>query len=676
MPRLRLTSSLLLLALLAAACVPATPAAPPSTPTSAAPLATTAAPPAASPTAGETPVAQDTPGGTWIAISPQAADPGEPVKITGYLPGGPDQAAAQQQENLLHANVCWQDCQNGLIYQGLPVEWSAVQPGNFSIDFTVPAVPWIGSDGAHELAMGDYPVGVQCLGPDIEGCATKPAQASAVLHVKKAAPTGCPNEGCASLRFHPTSGQAGDEIQVRGWAPLDEVIGELAFGYSLVIQSQNNQAQPVEIGQISQQLDGNITGSFIVPQSVPGLGTLEPGKYTLALQAVRFQGNNIILAPAAFEIALAQTWPSLHLSRPAWIAPSVSLTGSLLAVDPAQSGRFAYCDLGGIRVTEDGGKTWSLVPDTGAAAVAASAAYPMDQMQDNRPLCVSVVLDPSHPDSFYTVFRTASKEYGAPPIFFMGFYTSDRGKTWKLAPVPGGSSLERFGGFSTDLQRVQAAFYGEATQGSDQPVPVIVEETRDGGATWSAASLACPPAAAGSCVRWGAAPSQISGMGSPAPQAVVASQDGGKTWATGPAVELRMPGPNALAGYAGAPGSTVVLISGGSDFPVQISSDGGQSWRAVSVPALPGSSAEGTPFPELQILPDGSLMALPDGGSWQMLAAGAATWCEVKASGLPETAVTFQGIGDRLWWLPQNEASSGAVPAPASLPLANLKCGG
>ena len=292
MARLRYTSSILLFVFLLSACVQAPPAVQP---------ATAAVPPSqdtptlpASPTPGETAAPAQTPAGTWIQLSPQAANPGEKVTIDGYLPGGPDAAGAQGQENLLHANVCWQGCQEGLVIQGQAVEWSAQEAGRFQINFAVPAVPWLGQDGPHPLDAGQYSVGIQCLGPDLQGCAIRPAQAEATLTVKSAAPTGCPNEACATLQLDPGQGQAGAEIQVKGWAPLDEIIGDLAFGYSLVLLpegGQSGQTQSVELAQLNQDLDGTLSGSFVVPQSLPGLGTLEPGKYTLALQAARFGGQ-------------------------------------------------------------------------------------------------------------------------------------------------------------------------------------------------------------------------------------------------------------------------------------------------------------------------------------------------------------------------------------------------
>src|SRR5690242_9347610 len=127
MLRLRLFTLLVLLSMLVAACVPASPTSQPGTPPAnptAAPQASAPTLPAASPTAPANPSPTaaaptgPTPNGAWIAVSPQTASPGGSVQIQGFLPGGPDQAAAQADRALQHANLCWQDCLNGLVIQG------------------------------------------------------------------------------------------------------------------------------------------------------------------------------------------------------------------------------------------------------------------------------------------------------------------------------------------------------------------------------------------------------------------------------------------------------------------------------------------------------------------------------------------------------------------------------
>lgn len=677
MLRLRLVTPLVLFALLAAACVPASPTQQPAVPSATAPqIQANSQGPTALPTptvstqvpTSTPPIstpAGPTPAGAWISLSPQTASPGGSVRIQGYLPGGPDAAGAAQDRALQQANLCWQDCQSGLVIQGVKVEWSASAPGNFAIDATVPSVPYLGEDGPHELAPGDYTVGVQCLGPDLTGCATRPAQASAVLHLSGAAQKTCPNKACAELSLTPAQGKPGSQVQASGWAPLDSVIGQLPFGYSLVLIPASG--QPVELAQVDQQMDGSFTAAFTVPQSAPGIGALQSGQYTFGLQAARPAGQPVeTVATAPFELGSGLAWKDLGAIKPFWILPSANLTTPGIQAGP--DGSLAYCTLGGIGFSADGGKTWQMVPAAGVEAAAQATGYPLAEETPGKPLCLSAFADSVNQTSFYAVFRTMKKDAGAPPEYFMGFYTPDAGKTWKVLPVPAETTLERFGGFAVQAQSVEALYSGESAN-SPQPGPVFGELTRDGGKTWLPGTLSCP--ASGPCLRWGPAASSISGMGSPAPQAVMISGNGGQTWTfPGPSVELRATGPDELSAIDG---KSALLVSGSSDFPLQVTRDGGNNWEVVSLPPVPG--ATGNPDSGLQILPDGSLLAQSDSGAWQRLAPGAAAWC-AASSGLPGQLVEFTAAGGKLWWLTQPDTGSGQAPAPKSVPLSALQCGG
>jgi hypothetical protein len=569
------------------------------------------------------------------------------VTVDGFLPGGPSAAQAQSNESLLHANVCWQGCLNGIVLQGQSVEWSADQPGNFRIQFNVPAISWIQDSGAQAMVSGDYLVGVQCLGADLDGCAVREAQASAKLHVEVASASG--GKTIPSLEFNPTSGPAGQEVMVTGWAPLDQVIGSMAFGFSLVLLPPQG-GQPIQLGDIAQDLDGNLTGQFVVPQSMPGVGELKPGQYTLALQAARPQvaqaTQPLLFAQTPFQIGAGLTWQSLQLGKPTWLQFSGTITGPDLFTTPSFPGWVAYCDTSSIRATRDNGKTWTSIPT--ATEKSAPADYTFEVAAGNSP-CISVVMDPGIPGSYYATYRIANKQYGAPPVYFMGFFTTDSGATWKPVPLPDGASLENFGGFWAAGDRVEA-FFSVQARGQDQPSAPTVEQTSDGGLTWLPGTPACPLGQTDACLRWGATASSISGMGSPAPQPVMISRDGGGTWSLpGLSVELRMQGPNQLATFPGAP-LKALLLSGNADFPLRLSQDGGQTWMAVTLPAMPGADDAGV-FPGLQALPDGSLVALVGSNQWMLLKAGSSQWC--SAAGLDQAKQTSQlaASGDSLWWL-------------------------
>jgi dihydroorotate dehydrogenase electron transfer subunit len=96
------------------------------------------------------------------------------------------------------------------------------------------------------------------------------------------------------------------------------------------------------------------------------------------------------------------------------------------------------------------------------------------------------------------IFQVVKKPYGAPPVVFMGYATSDGGQSWALVTPPPNAMMERFGGFWMDGQgTVQALYDGEA-EAPDQAPAISVEQNVDGGMTWSSASLACPPS--GTCI--------------------------------------------------------------------------------------------------------------------------------------------------------------------------------
>jgi photosystem II stability/assembly factor-like uncharacterized protein len=673
MLRLRVLTSLVLLSLLIAACAPASATPPVDTPIGASqvtgnnptPTQPGAGKPLPSPTAPEPTPGGPTPSGAWIRLSPLTANPGGALQIQGYLPGGPDQAAAQADRALQYANICWQDCLSGLVYQGIGVTWSATTPGDFTIQAPIPAVPYLRADGPHELAAGDYQVGVQCIGADQTGCALKPALAAASLHLQGEAQKTCPNSACAELTLTPAQAEPGASVQASGWAPLDRVIGQLAFGYAVVLIPSAGQA--IELAQVDQQVDGSFTAAFTVPQSAPGVGVLQPGQYSLGLRADRSEGQNPqMVAQAPFQLGSGLAWKDLGALKPTWVVPSGDITGPELRANP--SGTLTYCTPGSVNVSTDAGQTWTAIPTAAVDAAAQASHYPIAESAPGQAECLTALADPAHPASFYATFRTMKADVGAPPEYFMGFTTTNSGQAWQALPIPAETTAERFGGFAYGPQDIEALFGGESPT-PPNPGPVFGELTRDGGQTWTPGTLACP--STGACLRWGPETSSISGMGSPAPQYVMISGNGGQTWTfPGPSVELRAQGPDELAAFSNA---GALLVSSSSDFPVQVTHDAGNNWEPVTLPDLPGAGS-GVPFPALQLLPDGSLLALPEGGVWQLLAPGAAQWCAIGATGLPDQPIAFTAAGAQVWWLTQPDTGSGQSPQPVSAPLTSLRC--
>ncbi len=672
--------SFLIISLFLAACVTAAPS---SLEPTGIIVISTPQPAVVTPLPTQPPTPDSTPQGTWIRLIPDSGIPGAVVQISGYLPGGLSQTDLSAQGYTTYASICWNGCQTGLKEDGLEVTWSQTEPGSFSLEFTVPPIPWLSLDGFHALEAGNYSVDLLNLDPSKIGCNSPEScpvtpLASATFHLTQpAAYPPCQEQYCGSLVASPAQAAPGERVQVKGWAPLVQLIGT-PFGYNLVLETHDN-ASPGNVMQLAvqqneavqQAMDGSLTASFLVPQYGNDGSALNPGSYTLALQApLTIEKNTfpILVALTPFEITAAPAWSDLPHALPVWVQPSADLsTSSSLAADPLNPNRLAYCAAGEIHFSQDSGQTWTTVP-----VKPDSLPTPGDRLVigEEPPTCISVTLDSSHPDSLYAIFDLVDKDYGAPPIYYAGYYTSDQGKTWQPVPVQAIDTSQQmiddtFGGIWTDGKIVQVLYFGKPG-GENQPFPLLAKQTIDGGVTWSDTSLVCP--AAGACIRWGAAPSMIGGMGADLPQSVLTSADGGKTWSdTGQSIELRMTGPHELVALSA---SDLFLISGTHRFPLRYTADGGKTWQVISLPVLPGSqSASYASYPGLQIMPDGSLLAMrPDTGQWMRLFPVAQDWCPTGLKSENLLPVLLSSTGDRVWWL------SITTLQPQSAPQSELVC--
>ncbi|PSR22564.1 MAG: hypothetical protein C7B45_06470 [Sulfobacillus acidophilus] len=127
-------------------------------------------------------------------------------------------------------NVQFGGVDQGLNIEATSITWSKVHPGEYTLKFNVPTVPWLTSHGEHALVAGRYAITVTCVGPTVSGCALGPAQAhgsftlTGPIAVHRRAP---------SLHFTPDRGTPGTTIHVSGWAPLSSIIGQ-PFGYQLL----------------------------------------------------------------------------------------------------------------------------------------------------------------------------------------------------------------------------------------------------------------------------------------------------------------------------------------------------------------------------------------------------------------------------------------------------------
>jgi photosystem II stability/assembly factor-like uncharacterized protein len=359
-----------------------------------------------------------------------------------------------------------------------------------------------------------------------------------------------------------------------------------------------------------------------------------------------------------------------------WVSPSVDMQNRVVSVDQADQDRMAYCGADSIMTSEDGGNSWRSIPIEGISAAAEGTSFQTFGSSPNvSNTCMYLALDAAHPDSYYAVFTMAHEEYGAPPVYYMGFYTTDAGITWQLIPPPEESDYESFGGLWTNEDGRVEALFNKPLDLINDSEPAYVQVTEDGGGTWNPGRLSCP--SNGPCLRWGPAASNIPGMGSPLPQGILISYDGGETWeAIQPPVELRTQPPNQLAAFS----ETEAQIISGSIFlsaaetpaePLRETQDGGQTWKAVELPQLPEADTFPNYFPSLQILPDGRYLAQPDGGNvWYLLSAESDAWCRVSTGDLPIYPTGLQSAGGNLWWV---DADSGLA---RSIPQSEIKCNG
>jgi hypothetical protein len=621
------------------------------------------------------------PSGAWIALSPDHGPPGTVVEIEGYVPVRP----SNPQDT---GTVCWRSCLTGLSEGGATISWSS-EAGHFATRFTVPTVPWLEADGPHRLVPGDYPISVACVGGG--ACFGSEGQAAATFHLTAPGSSLCASGPCGWLRLDPPEGQPGTVVQVHGWAPL------FRFNeYELFFEGVPPSAAYLWMCQIRQAPDGTFSCSFRVPAAVPSREPLTPGTYTIVLHAwflgvsspptpvdpsvqimQEIVGEGVFLAPTPFRVATVPTWASLGQIRPLAIERSVDVTWGA-TFDATPDGRaIAYCSEGGIHVSRDGGATWSVIPTRAAAVAAAATDHPIPAAPGTNPICWSATLDPSHPARYYAVFLAGASRGGPspdplavlPPIL-VGYATGDSGKTWGPAPEAEGGG--RFGGFAAGKGGVRA-LYGSFVP---EQLPVVsgVEQTADGGRTWTPARPTCP--SVGPCVRWGPGPDRL-----PNPRAqyypgqlLEVSADGGTTWRPPdwlPEVGLW----HNLGELAPLDSRQILLVDGNDEwqYPLSISRDGGRTWRAITLPSLPGSDGVNYVFPGLQLLSNGALLArLGDHQPWLLLPPAADRWCKVAERLLPATADNFLSASGRIWWL---DTSDEGVPARLqSLPLDAIRC--
>ncbi len=530
-----------------------------------------------------------------LAISPPAGPPGTRVTLTGSVstPASPNLDD--------HVPLCWDACD--VLSYSAEVHWSTSSPGRFEIPFQVPAAPWMTRTGVHPLAPGRYRVILPCI-PDIldkpSGC--RGEQRFGTFQLTGPVPSLCRStEPCATLELSPTAGPPGSVIAVRGWAPLVGLGGQAQVYLQLRI-------------------------AFTAMDAMPTLAT------------------------APFHVTAGPDWASLGALQPS----SISRSGwEAIGVDPTNLRRFAYCAGASILVTVDGGQHWSSIPLQGAWTASTTTNYPLVPNSRGDPAsCGAVALDPTHAASFYAMFDTFLRNGGSPPDYFVAYVTTDAGRIWRPVPPPTGTDMGGFGGFRVDGSAVRALFFlsqGEKFGGRRY----IVQQTADGGRTWTSGRLACPRD--GPCMALGPQDNGRCMLGEW--ESIEISHDGGRTWTT-PDWPSQLQACRSFAELVGFSSGRLARIDMENPYPLLVSSDGGTRWTAIELPANPSEA-----YYSIQFLPDGRLLS--SGSTWALLGAGAGDWCPVPGS--PPVSVVPILIGDQLWWVAQDGSLS-------SFPVSALHC--
>ena len=583
-----------------------------------------------------------------LSLSSKIATPGEIVAITGRLLSHPLPGQLRQTA----VTICWDGCQTGLQEQGAPIHWSSAT--TFHSSLLVPKTAWLvtrdGAVTAHPLQSGSYQVGVQCI-ELTSGCALGPADAHTTIQLNAPRPKKClTGQPCETMTLSPSRAAVGDEVIVKGWAPLQTIIGQ-PFGYSLSVTTGPTRRQ------------------------YPALSFTQNSKGG---------GFDVVLTPRVLRVSPSQTWAQLghvpYLSS-SFAGPS--------AIDPASgSNLIAWCQPSGLKIT--GGPTPIHVPTVAVAqALRGTGLSPFPSTSSNQP-CSSVSLDPLYPRSVFASFETAVNN-SAPPLYFAALYTTDAGVSWRTIPTPAGMAPADFAGFSTSGDRVEALFANANNDQRHFPPGtnhglVATEVTSNGGASWSATTLGCP--STGPCTTFG--PDQwgncaMNGSFQPllqGPPGVSATS--GVKWTTSwPSSVNSCYSPQLVVTSP----HDLLLLDASSQYSLMRSTNSGQSWTYISIPSIAAANYGPDSIPlgnSLLFTPDGSLFSMITSSSGLRqelfrLAPGATTWCQVPrvfgVSASSGTVGSLRARGIDLIWNQTIYPSTGTPPSSMHVvPLSSLRC--
>lgn len=318
--------------------------------------------------------------------------------------------------------------------------------------------------------------------------------------------------------------------------------------------------------------------------------------------------------------------------------PDVSADGRLIG----------FCDARAVTFSRDAGQTWQTIPFDPNLLDLRDVPWVGVPAFRVAPFCVAVTLDPRHAASVFVDLAVPDTGSGMiVPTVFLGYETTDDGRTWARVPNPLGNGWEGFGGFARWRGAVQARF-GRILAGAGAFVfGTVVEETGDGGRSWRASSSVCR--ASFSCLRWGASPPFLPKWGGSAGagQMLQESFDGGTSWAnisTEPAI---ISGRD-YADLAIVSARRVALVRSGEAPAFLLSDDSARTWIEVVLPPL----RDGAPANLLQLLPNGTLLGRDSlQAPWEALQPRAKTWCPVNPGVLPASIDGMRASNRTLWWV-------------------------
>lgn len=558
-----------------------------------------------------------------LRVSPSSAAPGQWVTVTGRL-------ARPIGERVQNANFCWDGCPNGLVYSGVGLNWSSST--SFTARLVLPDAPWVVMGTSFHARLvsplpGRYALAVQCL-EVAKGCGLEAPEGQTTVRLRAGAAYTCKSiAGCGRIDPVPAAVSPGDVVKLTGYSPLESVIGaRYPFAWQLVA-SLTKQGPS---GAVFEALHNGAKGLL-----------------------------QLTVGPAPVKVLPTVAFSSLGPYRP---LNELSAGNDPISAGPAQSGYVGWCAEGYIGVRGPRG-TYQARLNGAIASVMRTGAYQKPVPQE----CSTVALNQDS-RSIFAAFEVLPVNE-EPMVAEVATFSTNGGRTWSPVPVPAGAKPTSFGGFRYTHDGVEALFTATSPSASSN-APPLVEQLRGDDQHWERVQFSCPPN--GPCITFGAdvLGNCAQGLGD---QPVMVSGDGGQHWAA-----TSLPGPSGLGQVLPCWPTTLVALSrttallvgpnaflpSTNPFDVFVTTGVDGTWKAVSLPQLPGQPATGAPPGpgDIVVLPGGALLAV-DQEPWELLAPAGHSWCAVRsgpklAAGQFAVPTSFTGVGNELWW----ETSSGPAP--------------